>query len=217
MEKASSIINELDHACWMGREASAVGTARDGPLLPLDGTWRLTWTCRGSSWQEQSAPRRSWKWISKSWSKSKTWWKRTTGCSSMRVWRLSKATWLLSKPTSPWVWADEESNSVASGHLLLKAGQQACLSASSQVYSGNGLSWAQGNLAREREMSLQPREGDFASYFLTYGVTFTLPANIEDWPPTVQEKLFDWIIFIQQLLTPWYSGSRDKNGKKKWH
>ncbi|CAB1312705.1 unnamed protein product, partial [Coregonus sp. 'balchen'] len=46
-------------------------------------------------------------------------------------------------------------------------------------------------IRREVAASLQQRKGDFTCYFLTDLVTFTLPADIEDLPPTVQEKLFD--------------------------
>ncbi|KAK2866733.1 hypothetical protein Q7C36_002789 [Tachysurus vachellii] len=44
---------------------------------------------------------------------------------------------------------------------------------------------------REIASSVHQRKGDFACYFLTDLVTFTLPADIEDLPPAVQEKLFD--------------------------
>ncbi|XP_045147170.1 ubiquitin thioesterase ZRANB1 isoform X2 [Echinops telfairi] len=47
---------------------------------------------------------------------------------------------------------------------------------------------------REIAASLHQRKGDFACYFLTDLVTFTLPADIEDLPPTVQEKLFDEVL-----------------------
>ncbi|KAI5606702.1 ubiquitin thioesterase ZRANB1, partial [Silurus asotus] len=46
-------------------------------------------------------------------------------------------------------------------------------------------------IRREISTSLHQRKGDFACYFLTDLVTFTLPADIEDLPPAVQEKLFD--------------------------
>ncbi|KAG7324779.1 hypothetical protein KOW79_011095 [Hemibagrus wyckioides] len=46
-------------------------------------------------------------------------------------------------------------------------------------------------IRREIAASVHQRKGDFACYFLTDLVTFTLPADIEDLPPAVQEKLFD--------------------------
>ncbi|KAF4084749.1 hypothetical protein AMELA_G00109540 [Ameiurus melas] len=46
-------------------------------------------------------------------------------------------------------------------------------------------------IRREVAASVHQRKGDFACYFLTDLVTFTLPADIEDLPPAVQEKLFD--------------------------
>ncbi|XP_046888395.1 ubiquitin thioesterase Zranb1 [Hypomesus transpacificus] len=49
-------------------------------------------------------------------------------------------------------------------------------------------------IRREIAASLHQRKGDFACYFLTDLVTFTLPADIEDLPPAVQEKLFDEIL-----------------------
>ncbi|XP_038599700.1 ubiquitin thioesterase ZRANB1 [Tachyglossus aculeatus] len=49
-------------------------------------------------------------------------------------------------------------------------------------------------IRREVAASLHQRKGDFACYFLTDLVTFTLPADIEDLPPTVQEKLFDEVL-----------------------
>ncbi|NXS29934.1 ZRAN1 thioesterase, partial [Pomatostomus ruficeps] len=49
-------------------------------------------------------------------------------------------------------------------------------------------------IRREIAASLHQRKGDFACYFLTDLVTFTLPADIEDLPPTVQEKLFDEVL-----------------------
>ncbi|XP_041271831.1 ubiquitin thioesterase ZRANB1 [Onychostruthus taczanowskii] len=49
-------------------------------------------------------------------------------------------------------------------------------------------------IRREIAASLHQRKGDFACYFLTELVTFTLPADIEDLPPTVQEKLFDEVL-----------------------
>ncbi|KAL2078566.1 hypothetical protein ACEWY4_026251 [Coilia grayii] len=49
-------------------------------------------------------------------------------------------------------------------------------------------------IRREVAASLHQRKGDFACYFLTDLVTFTLPADIEDLPPAVQEKLFDEVL-----------------------
>ncbi|KAJ8391820.1 hypothetical protein AAFF_G00085920 [Aldrovandia affinis] len=49
-------------------------------------------------------------------------------------------------------------------------------------------------IRREVAASLHQRKGDFACYFLTDLVTFTLPADIEDLPPPVQEKLFDEVL-----------------------
>ncbi|XP_036427761.1 ubiquitin thioesterase ZRANB1 [Colossoma macropomum] len=49
-------------------------------------------------------------------------------------------------------------------------------------------------IRREIASSLHQRKGDFACYFLTDLVTFTLPADIEDLPPAVQEKLFDEVL-----------------------
>ncbi|KAJ8013960.1 hypothetical protein DPEC_G00035270 [Dallia pectoralis] len=49
-------------------------------------------------------------------------------------------------------------------------------------------------IRREVAASLHQRKGDFTCYFLTDLVTFTLPADIEDLPPTVQEKLFDEVL-----------------------
>ncbi|XP_032652369.1 ubiquitin thioesterase ZRANB1 isoform X2 [Chelonoidis abingdonii] len=49
-------------------------------------------------------------------------------------------------------------------------------------------------IRREIAASLHQRKGDFACYFLTDLVTFTLPADIEDLPQTVQEKLFDEVL-----------------------
>ncbi|KAM8837924.1 ubiquitin thioesterase ZRANB1 [Spinachia spinachia] len=49
-------------------------------------------------------------------------------------------------------------------------------------------------IRREIAASLHQRKGDFACYFLTDPVTFTLPADIEDLPPAVQEKLFDDVL-----------------------
>lgn len=49
-------------------------------------------------------------------------------------------------------------------------------------------------IRREIAASLHQRKGDFACYFLTDPVTFTLPADIEDLPPAVQEKLFDEVL-----------------------
>ncbi|XP_053168923.1 ubiquitin thioesterase ZRANB1 [Hemicordylus capensis] len=49
-------------------------------------------------------------------------------------------------------------------------------------------------IRREIAASVHQRKGDFACYFLTDLVTFTLPADIEDLPPTVQEKLFDEVL-----------------------
>ncbi|XP_024283387.1 ubiquitin thioesterase ZRANB1 [Oncorhynchus tshawytscha] len=49
-------------------------------------------------------------------------------------------------------------------------------------------------IRREVAASLHQRKGEFTCYFLTDLVTFTLPADIEDLPPTVQEKLFDEVL-----------------------
>ncbi|XP_073775047.1 ubiquitin thioesterase ZRANB1 isoform X2 [Danio rerio] len=49
-------------------------------------------------------------------------------------------------------------------------------------------------IRREISSSLHQRKGDFNCYFLTDLVTFTLPADIEDLPPAVQEKLFDEVL-----------------------
>ncbi|XP_030058411.1 ubiquitin thioesterase ZRANB1 isoform X2 [Microcaecilia unicolor] len=49
-------------------------------------------------------------------------------------------------------------------------------------------------IRREIAASIHQRKGDFACYFLTDLVTFTLPADIEDLPPAVQEKLFDEVL-----------------------
>ncbi|XP_077407323.1 ubiquitin thioesterase ZRANB1 [Vanacampus margaritifer] len=49
-------------------------------------------------------------------------------------------------------------------------------------------------IRREIAASLHQRKGDFACYFLSDLVTFTLPADIEDLPPAVQEKLFDEVL-----------------------
>ncbi|KAM9715599.1 ubiquitin thioesterase ZRANB1 [Menidia menidia] len=49
-------------------------------------------------------------------------------------------------------------------------------------------------IRREIAASLHQRKGDFACYFLTDLVTFTLPADIEDLPPAVQEKLLDEVL-----------------------
>ncbi|XP_069609985.1 ubiquitin thioesterase ZRANB1 isoform X2 [Ranitomeya imitator] len=49
-------------------------------------------------------------------------------------------------------------------------------------------------IRREIAASMHQRKGDFACYFLTDLVTFTLPADIEDLPPSVQEKLFDDVL-----------------------
>ncbi|XP_048865353.1 ubiquitin thioesterase ZRANB1-like [Brienomyrus brachyistius] len=49
-------------------------------------------------------------------------------------------------------------------------------------------------IRREVAASLHQRKGDFACYFLADLVTFTLPADIEDLPTTVQEKLFDEVL-----------------------
>ncbi|CAL8305744.1 unnamed protein product [Boreogadus saida] len=49
-------------------------------------------------------------------------------------------------------------------------------------------------IRREIASSLHQRKGDFACYFLSELVTFTLPADIEDLPPAVQEKLFDEVL-----------------------
>ncbi|XP_063818235.1 ubiquitin thioesterase ZRANB1 isoform X2 [Pseudophryne corroboree] len=49
-------------------------------------------------------------------------------------------------------------------------------------------------IRREIAASMHQRKGDFACYFLADLVTFTLPADIEDLPPPVQEKLFDEVL-----------------------
>ncbi|MCJ8738851.1 hypothetical protein PDJAM_G00040470 [Pangasius djambal] len=49
-------------------------------------------------------------------------------------------------------------------------------------------------IRREIAASVHQRKGDFSCYFLTDLVTFTLPADIEDLPPAVQEKLFDELL-----------------------
>ncbi|XP_068610397.1 ubiquitin thioesterase Zranb1-like isoform X2 [Brachionichthys hirsutus] len=49
-------------------------------------------------------------------------------------------------------------------------------------------------IRREIAASLHQRKGDFACYFLTDLLTFTLPADIEDLPPAAQEKLFDEVL-----------------------
>ncbi|XP_028331956.1 ubiquitin thioesterase ZRANB1 [Gouania willdenowi] len=49
-------------------------------------------------------------------------------------------------------------------------------------------------IRREIAASLHQRKGEFACYFLSDLVTFTLPADIEDLPPAVQEKLFDEVL-----------------------
>ncbi|XP_026872594.2 ubiquitin thioesterase ZRANB1 [Electrophorus electricus] len=49
-------------------------------------------------------------------------------------------------------------------------------------------------IRREIAASLHQRKGDFSCYFLTDLETFTLPADIEDLPPAVQEKLFDEVL-----------------------
>ncbi|XP_061767669.1 ubiquitin thioesterase Zranb1-like isoform X2 [Nerophis ophidion] len=49
-------------------------------------------------------------------------------------------------------------------------------------------------IRREVAASLHQRKGDFTCYFLTDLLTFTLPADIEDLPPAVQEKLFDEVL-----------------------
>uniref|UniRef100_A0A6Q2WY43 ubiquitinyl hydrolase 1 n=1 Tax=Esox lucius TaxID=8010 RepID=A0A6Q2WY43_ESOLU len=49
-------------------------------------------------------------------------------------------------------------------------------------------------IRREIAASLHQRKGDFNCYFLSDLVTFTLPADIEDLPPAVQEKLFDEVL-----------------------
>uniref|UniRef100_A0A8C5GPH9 ubiquitinyl hydrolase 1 n=1 Tax=Gouania willdenowi TaxID=441366 RepID=A0A8C5GPH9_GOUWI len=49
-------------------------------------------------------------------------------------------------------------------------------------------------IRREVAASVHQRKGDFTCYFLTDLVTFTLPADIEDLPQAVQEKLFDEVL-----------------------
>uniref|UniRef100_A0A8B9JXY2 ubiquitinyl hydrolase 1 n=1 Tax=Astyanax mexicanus TaxID=7994 RepID=A0A8B9JXY2_ASTMX len=49
-------------------------------------------------------------------------------------------------------------------------------------------------IRREVAAALHRRKGEFPCYFLTDITTFTLPADIEDLPPNVQEKLFDEVL-----------------------
>ncbi|XP_026856084.2 ubiquitin thioesterase zranb1-B isoform X2 [Electrophorus electricus] len=49
-------------------------------------------------------------------------------------------------------------------------------------------------IRREVASGLHRRKGEFPCYFLTDITTFTLPADIEDLPPNVQEKLFDEVL-----------------------
>uniref|UniRef100_A0A673MFI0 ubiquitinyl hydrolase 1 n=1 Tax=Sinocyclocheilus rhinocerous TaxID=307959 RepID=A0A673MFI0_9TELE len=49
-------------------------------------------------------------------------------------------------------------------------------------------------IRREVAAALHRRKGEFPCYFFTDLVTFTLPADIEDLPPNVQEKLFDEVL-----------------------
>ncbi len=41
---------------------------------------------------------------------------------------------------------------------------------------------------------LRQRKGEFACYFVSEFVTFTLPAEVEDFMPAIQERLFDEIL-----------------------
>ncbi|KTG41369.1 hypothetical protein cypCar_00016184 [Cyprinus carpio] len=49
-------------------------------------------------------------------------------------------------------------------------------------------------IRREVAAALHRRKGEFPCCFFTDLVTFTLPADIEDLPPNVQEKLFDEVL-----------------------
>ncbi|XP_016395141.1 ubiquitin thioesterase zranb1-B-like [Sinocyclocheilus rhinocerous] len=49
-------------------------------------------------------------------------------------------------------------------------------------------------IRREVAAALHRRKGEFPCNFFTDLVTFTLPADIEDLPPNVQEKLFDEVL-----------------------
>ncbi|XP_066525722.1 ubiquitin thioesterase zranb1-B isoform X2 [Hoplias malabaricus] len=49
-------------------------------------------------------------------------------------------------------------------------------------------------IRREIAAALHRRKGEFPCYFLTDITTFTLPGDIEDLPPNVQEKLFDELL-----------------------
>ncbi|TRY82764.1 hypothetical protein DNTS_031673 [Danionella cerebrum] len=49
-------------------------------------------------------------------------------------------------------------------------------------------------IRREVAAALHRRKGEFPCYFFTDLFTFTLPADIEDLPPNVQEKLFDEVL-----------------------
>uniref|UniRef100_A0A2K5DME3 Ubiquitin thioesterase ZRANB1 n=1 Tax=Aotus nancymaae TaxID=37293 RepID=A0A2K5DME3_AOTNA len=73
--------------------------------------------------------------------------------------------------------------------LLTEVSQQAAKCIPAMVYPE-----LTEQIRREIAASLHQRKGDFACYFLTDLVTFTLPADIEDLPPTVQEKLFDEVL-----------------------
>ncbi|KAJ8794047.1 hypothetical protein J1605_003457 [Eschrichtius robustus] len=75
-------------------------------------------------------------------------------------------------------------------------------------------------IRREIAASLHQRKGDFACYFLTDLVTFTLPADIEDLPPTVQEKLFDEVLDrdVQKVLqATWGIYDKDSVLRKALH
>ncbi|TSO25204.1 Ubiquitin thioesterase zranb1-B [Bagarius yarrelli] len=49
-------------------------------------------------------------------------------------------------------------------------------------------------IRREVAAALHRRKGEFPCYFFTDITTFTLPADIEDLPPNIQEKLFDEVL-----------------------
>ncbi|KAJ8250301.1 hypothetical protein COCON_G00222230 [Conger conger] len=66
--------------------------------------------------------------------------------------------------------------------------------AGSQVHPGHGVPRADGADPPGGGRLPAPAQGDLACYFLTDLVTFTLPADIEDLPPAVQEKLFDEVL-----------------------
>lgn len=49
-------------------------------------------------------------------------------------------------------------------------------------------------ITRHLGASLRQRKGDFPCFFFTEFVTFALPAEIEDFPPPIQERLFDELL-----------------------